>query len=50
MARTRQRVAGATTSQQSGTARATMDGAKLKQAAATGPGPTGPSGAARAAK
>ena len=50
MARTRHKVGGATMSQQPGTARRTMDGAKLKNAAVTGPAPTRPSGAARAAK
>ncbi len=37
MARTRQSVSGATTSQQAGTALATMAGWKLKKAAVTGP-------------
>ena len=50
MARTRHSVSGATTSQQPGTALATMAGWKLKKAAVTGPAPTRPSGAARAAK
>ncbi len=50
MARTRHRVSGATASQQPGTARATMPGWKLKNAAVTGPAPTRPRGAARAAK
>jgi hypothetical protein len=50
MARTRHRVGGATRSQQPGTARRTIDGAKLKNTAVTGPAPTCPSGAARAAK
>ena len=50
IARTRHSVSGDTTSQQPGTERATMAGAKLKKAAATGPAPTRPSGAARAAK
>ena len=50
IARTRQRVSGATTSQQPGTALATMAGWKLKKAASTGPASTRPSGAARAAK
>ena len=50
MARTRHSVSGATSSQQAGTAFATMAGWKLKKAAATGPAPTRPSGAARAAK
>ena len=50
MARTRQSVSGATASQHRGTALATMAGWKLKKAAVTGPAPTGPSGAARAAK
>ena len=50
MARTRHKVSGATVSQQPGTALATMAGWKLKKAAATGPVPTRPSGAARAAK
>ena len=50
MARTRHSVSGATTSQQPGTALATIAGWKLKKAAVTGPAPTRPSGAARAAK
>ena len=50
MARTRQSVSGATTSQHPGTALATMAGWKLKKDAVTGPAPMGPSGAARAAK
>jgi hypothetical protein len=50
MARTRHKVSGATVSQQPGTALATMARWKLKKVAATGPVPTRPSGAARAAK
>jgi hypothetical protein len=50
MARTRQSASGATASQHSGTALATMAGWKLQKAAVTGPPPMGPSGAARAAK
>ena len=50
MARTRHSVSGATTSQQAGTALATMAGSKLKKAAVTGPAPTRPRGAALAAK
>ncbi len=50
MARTRHSVSGATTSQHPGTALPTMAGWKLKKAATTGPAPTAPRGAARAAK
>jgi hypothetical protein len=49
-ARTTVNAAGSTTFQQPGTASATMPGSKLKKAADTGPAPTRPSGAARAAK
>jgi hypothetical protein len=42
--------AGVTSSHTDGSARSTIDGAKLKIVAVTGPAPTAPKGAARVAK